>query len=159
MRSTGLIGTAFILILVLAVVAPIAAVFTENEGGGKVESYMAVVPKVLHAGGQEAISLALFSESGLTSDRVEVALLKDGNQVLRVAKEISGKGTIDFKVPLAAEGAYELSVKGSGFEDKAQVMIEKSSLIFLETDKPIYKPGQTIQMRAITLDPDLKPVS
>ncbi len=159
MRSTGLIGIAFILILVLAIVAPIAAVFTENEGGGKVESYMAVVPKVLHAGGQEAISLALFSESGLTSDRVEVALLKDGNQVLRVAKQISGKGTIDFKVPLAAEGAYELRVKGSDFEDKAQVMIEKSSLIFLETDKPIYKPGQTIQMRAITLDSDLKPVS
>jgi CD109 antigen len=158
MKSTGLIGIAFILILVLAIVAPIAAVFTENKGG-QVESYMAVVPKVLHAGGQEAISLALFSGSELTSDRVEVALLKDGNQVLRVAKQISGKGTIDFKVPLAAEGAYEIRVKGSSFEDKAQVTIEKSSLIFLETDKPIYKPGQTIQMRAMTLDPDLKPVS
>jgi CD109 antigen len=159
MRSTGLIGITFILILVLAIVAPIAAVFTDSGGGGKVESYMAVVPKVLHAGGQEAISLALFSESGLTSDRVEVALLKDGDQVLQVSKQISGKGTIDFKVPLVAEGAYEIRVKGSGFEDKAQVTIEKSSLIFLETDKPIYKPGQTIQMRAMTLDPDLKPVS
>jgi CD109 antigen len=158
MRSTGLIGIAFILILVLAIVAPIAAVFTENKGG-QVESYMAVVPKVLHAGGQEAISLALFDESGLTSDRVEVALLKNGDQVLQVSKQISGKGTIDFKVPLVAEGAYEIRVKGSGFEDKAQVTIEKSSLIFLETDKPIYKPGQTIQMRAMTLDPDLKPVS
>jgi CD109 antigen len=158
MRSTGSIGIAFILILVLAIVAPIAAVFTENEGG-KVESYMAVVPKVLHAGGQEAISLALFDESGLTSDRVEVALLKDGDQVLQVSKQISGKGTIDFKVPFVAEGAYEIRVKGSAFEDKAQVTIEKTSLIFLETDKPIYKPGQTIQMRAITLDSDLKPVS
>jgi len=159
MRSTGLVGVAFILILVLAIVAPIAAVFTDSGGGGKVESYMAVVPKVLHAGGQEAISLALFSESGLTSDRVEVALLKDGDQVLQVAKQISGKGIINFKVPSTAEGAYVLSVKGTGFEDKAQVTIEKSSLIFLETDKPIYKPGQTIQMRAMTLDPDLKPVS
>jgi CD109 antigen len=159
MRSTGLIGIAFILILVLAIVAPIAAVFTDSGGGGKVQSYMAVVPKVLHAGGQEAISLALFDESGLTSDWVEVALLKDGDQVLQVSKQISGKGTIDFKVPFVAEGAYEIRVKGSGFEDKAQVTIQRSSLIFLETDKPIYKPGQTIQMRAITLDSDLKPVS
>jgi len=158
MKSTGLIGVTFILILVLAIVAPIAAVFTENKGG-QVESYMAVVPKVLHAGGQEAISLALFDESGLTSDRVEVALLKDGDQVLQVSKQINGKGTIDFKVPFVAEGAYEIRVKGSGFEDKAEVTIEKSSLIFLETDKPIYKPGQTIQMRAFTLDSDLKPVS
>jgi len=159
MRSTGLVGIAFILVLVLAIVAPIAAVFTENSGGGKVESYMAVVPKILHSGGQEAVSLALFGNSGLTSDNVELALLKDGNQVLQVAQQISGKGIINFKVPSTAEGAYVLSVKGSGFEDKAQVTIEKSSLIFLETDKPIYKPGQTIQMRAMTLDPDLKPVS
>jgi len=159
MRSTGLVGIAFILILLLAIVAPIAAVFTEKEGGGKVESYMAVVPKVLHAGGQEAVSLALFDRSGLTSDNVELALLKDGNRVVQVAKEISGKGIINFKVPVTAEGTYVLSVKGSGFEDKAQVTIEKSSLIFLETDKPIYKPGQTIQMRVMTLDPDLKPVS
>ncbi len=158
MKSTGLVGVAFILILVLAIVAPVAAVFTEDEVG-QVESYMAVVPKVLHAGGQEAISLALFDESGLTSDWVEVALFKDGDRVLHVSKQISGKGTIDFKVPLVAEGAYEIRVKGSGFEDKAQVTIEKSSLIFLETDKPIYKPGQTIQMRAMALDPDLKPVS
>jgi len=160
MRSTGLVGIAFILILVLAIAAPIAAVFMDSGGGGgKVESYMAVVPKVLHAGGQEAVSLALFDKSGLTSDNVQLALLKDGNQVLQVAQQISGKGIIEFKVPPTVEGAYVLSVKGSGFEDKAQVTIEKSSLIFLETDKPIYKPGQTIQMRAMTLDPDLKPVS
>ena len=159
MRSTGLVGIAFILIMVLAIAAPIGAVFTENAGGGQVESYMAVVPKVLHAGGQESISLALFNGSGLTSDRVEVALLKDGKQVLRVASQISGKGTIEFKVPPTAEGAYELSVKGSGFEDKAQVTVQRSSLIFLETDKPIYKPGQNIEMRVMTLDPDLKPVS
>jgi len=159
MRSTGLVGIAFILILFLAIAAPIAAVFTEKEGGGKVESYMAVVPKVLHAGGQEAVSLALFGNSGLTSDNIQLSLLKDGNRVVQVAKEISGKGIINFKVPVTAEGTYVLSVKGSGFEDKAQVTIEKSSLVFLETDKPIYKPGQTIQMRAMTLDPDLKPVS
>ncbi len=159
MRSTGLVGIAFILILALAIIAPIASVFTENEAVGQVESYMAVVPKVLHAGSQESISLALFSGSALTSDRVEVALLKDGNQVLHVTRQVSGKGTIDFKVPPTAEGTYVLSVKGSGFEDKAQVTVQKSSLIFLETDKPIYKPGQNIEMRVMTLDPDLKPVS
>ena len=159
MRSTGLVGIAFILILVLAIAAPIAAVFTDSGGGGKVESYMAVVPKVLHSGGQEAVSLALFSGSELTSDNVELALLKDGNEVLQVAQQISGKGIIEFKVPPTAEGAYVLSVKGSSFEDKAQVTIEKSSLIFLETDKPIYKPGQNIEMRVMTLDPDLKPTS
>jgi CD109 antigen len=157
--SSKFIGMAFVLILALAVFAPLASVFEGSDGGGEVQSYMAVVPKVFHTGAQEAISLALFNHVGLTSGRVEVALLKDGNELIKAGKDINGKGTIEFKVPSIDEGTYELRVKGPGFEDKAQVKIERSSLIFLETDKPIYKPGQTIMMRAITLNPELKPAS
>ena len=91
MRCTGLVGIAFILILVVAIAAPIATVFTDSGGGGQVESYMAVVPKILHAGGQEAVSLALFDGSGLTSDNVELSLLKDGNRVVRVIKKSTAK--------------------------------------------------------------------
>ena len=111
MRSTGFVGIAFILILVLAIVAPIVAVFTEKAAGGEVQSYMAVVPKVLHAGGQEAVSLALFGESGLTSDTVQVTLLQDGNKIVQADRHIDGKGTIDFKVPAVDEGTYEIVVK------------------------------------------------
>ena len=79
------------------------------------ESYVAVVPKVLHAGGQEAVSLALFSGERLISGRVEVALLKDGETVLQVADNIYGKGTIQFEVPDVEEGEYEIRVRGEGF--------------------------------------------
>ena len=124
-----------------------------------VESYVAVVPRVLQAGGQEAVSLALFGEEGLTSGRVEVALLSDGQEVLRVEGGIDGKGTIQFDVPDVEEGEYTIRIRGQGFEDQAEVRIERSPLIFLETDKPIYKPGQTLHMRAITLDSELRPTS
>ncbi|MCJ7522003.1 MAG: MG2 domain-containing protein, partial [Dehalococcoidia bacterium] len=124
-----------------------------------VESYVAVVPRVLQAGGQEAVSLTLFGEEGLTSGRVEVALLSDGQEVLRVDGGIDGKGTIQFDVPDIEEGEYTIRIRGQGFEDQAEVRIERSPLIFLETDKPIYKPGQTLHMRAITLDSELRPTS
>jgi len=124
-----------------------------------VESYVAVVPKVLPAGGQAAISLALFNGESLTSGRVEVALLKDGERVLQVAGNINGKGTIQFEVPDVEEGEYEIKIKGEGFKDKAQVIVERRFLVLLETDKPIYKPGQTIHMRALTLNPELRPIS
>ncbi len=155
MRSKLSIGLAFLLSLaLLASIVPGCSHVAEA-----VESYVAVVPKVLHAGGQEAVSLALFKGETLTSGRVEVALFKDGERVLRVAGDINGKGTIQFEVPDVEEGEYEIRVKGEGFADEAKVRVEKSFLIFLETDKPIYKPGQTIHMRALTLNPELRPAS
>ncbi len=40
-----------------------------------------------------------------------------------------------------------MEVRGEGFSDKAKVRVQDGSLLFLETDKPIYKPGQTIHMQ------------
>jgi len=142
-------------LLILALIASVIPGCNPSVAGAT--SYLAVVPKVLHAGGQEAVSVALFSEEGLTSGKVEVALLSDGEEIVTVEGTIKGKGTIQFQVPDVEEGNYEIVVKGEGFEDRASVAVERSFLIFLETDKPIYKPGQTIHMRAITLDSDLRP--
>jgi len=49
-----------------------------------------------------------------------------------------------------------VQVKGEGFDDRATVTVEKTLLVFLETDKPIYKPGQTIHIRVVTLTGELK---
>ncbi len=123
------------------------------------ESYVAVVPQVLHCGTTEAISLSLFRGDSLVPGRVEVALLKAGETVVREQGSIDGKGVIELAIPDIEEGEYEILVKGNDFEDKASVRVEKSLLIFLESDKPIYKPGQTIQIRVVTLNSELKPVS
>ena len=123
------------------------------------EGYMAVIPKVLHSGSTESLSLSLFSEGKLVSDRVEVTLLKEGEEVVKVKKSVSGKSTVQIDIPDIEEGRYEIRVKGTGFEDTAPVRVEKSFLVFLETDKPIYKPGQTIYIRAFTLNAELRPVS
>jgi len=124
-----------------------------------VESYVAVVPKVLHSGSQEAVSVTLSKGKELIPGKVEVELLKDGDSILKVGERVDGKGRIEFDVPDIEEGNYEIRIKGEGFEDQAEVKVERSFLIFLETDKPIYKPGQTMGMRVITLDAELKPTS
>jgi CD109 antigen len=123
------------------------------------DSYVAVIPKVLHSGRTEAISLSLFAGDKLTKDRVEVILLKDGEKVTSARETIDGKGTVTLDIPDVADGKYEIQVKGGAFSDKAEIDVEKSFLVFVETDKPIYKPGQTIHMRVLTLDPELKPVT
>jgi len=155
MRSKIFIAITFALVLSLfASVVPGCTHPTEAA-----DSYVAIIPKVLHSGSTAALSLSLFSEGRPVRDRVEVALFKEGVEIRKVKKDINGKGTIEIDIPEVEEGGYEIKVKGTGFEDKALVRVEKSFLVFLETDKPIYKPGQTIHIRAITLNSELKPVT
>ncbi len=122
------------------------------------ESYLAVIPEVLHSGQTEELSLTLFSGDKPASGNVEIALLDEGKEILNINKDISGKGIIKLVIPDVADGDYEIRVKTSGFEDTATIKIEKNFLTFLETDKPIYKPGQTIHIRLITLNDELKPL-
>lgn len=123
------------------------------------DSYVAVLPKVLHSGRTEAISLALFAGDELTKEKIEVILLKDGEKVASATQTIDGRGTVSLKIPEVTEGQYEIQVRGSAFSDEASINLENSFLVFVETDKPIYKPGQTIHMRVLTLDPELKPTT
>jgi CD109 antigen len=122
-------------------------------------SYVAVLPKVLHSGRTEAISLALFAGDDLAKEKIEVMLLKDGEKITSATQTIDGKGTVSLEIPEVAEGQYQIQIKGSAFSDKASINVENSFLVFVETDKPIYKPGQTIHLRVLTLDSELKPTT
>jgi CD109 antigen len=124
-----------------------------------IDGYVALVPSILRSGEHEAVSLTLFSGDKLASGPAEVRLLQDGREVLSQSAEVQGKGTIEFDVPSLPDGDYEIEVRGEGFSDKASVRVEEGSLLFLETDKPIYKPGQTLHVRLISLDSELKPVA
>ena len=55
------------------------------------------------------------------------------------------------------QGVVDLS--GNGFTDRATVRVEDGTILFLETDKPIYKPGETIRIRVVALDVNLRPVA
>src|SRR3990172_2396269 len=123
------------------------------------EGYTVVLPAILQAGTRQKVSVSLLSGTAPASGQVTLALLKDGNEVATGSGRVSGMGTIDLDVPNVPEGDYTVRLSGSGFQDEAIVKVANSYLVFLETDKPIYKPGQTIHLRAVTLDPDLMPIS
>ncbi len=126
---------------------------------GPVDSYVALAPKVLNSGQTESISLALFHGDSPSKGSVEVSLLRDGQAVSQASRYIDGKGSIPLHIPQQAQGNYQLQVSGQGFQDQADVRVERGALLFLETDKPIYKPGQTVHVRVLTLDPLMKPLS
>jgi len=124
-----------------------------------VTSYTAIIPAMLQTGSRQMASITLFNGQEPAAGRVNLSLLKDGQTISEAQAKIDGQGDIQFEVPDVAEGVYTIQIKGGNFQDAATVTVQNNFLVFLETDKPIYKPGQTIHIRALTLSPDMKPLS
>lgn len=81
----------------------------------------------------------------------------DKEQLLHAGKT-TPDGTLDalFTVPEKVEGAAQLRItvaaEGLGQDEvKQPVTVKRATKILLTTDKPLYQPGQTIQMRALSL--------
>ena len=126
---------------------------------GRVDGYLAVAPRVLRSGMSEAVSVSLFSGRQWASGNIALALLKDGQPVAQAAAYVQGRQDVILAIPKLAEGDYQLQLTGNSFQARSPVRIEEGTMVFLESDKPIYKPGQTIHIRTLTLDPELKPVA
>ncbi|XP_028388838.1 alpha-2-macroglobulin-like protein 1 [Phyllostomus discolor] len=74
---------------------------------------------------------------------------------------------MSFLVPLPAGGTEEVAtirVSGTGnnvsFEEKKSVLIQRQrNGIFVQTDKPIYNPGQRVHFRIVTLNSNFVPMN
>jgi CD109 antigen len=143
----------FTTILISALVLPFAVACSPVQAA---EGYVVLVPQTLHGGGTEAVSFSLFGADGPVRDRVEVSVLQGSKTIATGKATVDGNGTVDVDIPMVEEGDYTVVVKGTGFEKRTAVRIDNPLVVFLETDKPIYKPGQTIHMRVITLNSELR---
>ncbi|MBI4220028.1 MAG: alpha-2-macroglobulin [Chloroflexi bacterium] len=126
--------------------------------GQEPDSFVAVAPKILRAGVTEPISISLMRRGRPAAANAEVVLLKDGQQLARASALVSGTGTVSLPVPSLEQGSYQLELRGQGFSGQATVQVQSGTVLFVETDKPIYKPGQVVHIRVLTLDPSLKPL-
>ncbi|XP_068740975.1 alpha-2-macroglobulin-like isoform X2 [Montipora capricornis] len=145
---------------------------------GYVESGILVTsPRIYRAGSTQELPVGLFSEPApwvvnatLThSDRGDVSIIASDEAQFTSHSD----GTLKLKIPkpLFAHGKTYSSMRGKltvhggpvdgkrNFLSSEVVTIEtpKSSM-FIQTDKPIYKPGQTVNIRIVGTDEDLKPL-
>ena len=122
-----------------------------------VDGYVVLAPRVLRSGQQEAVSVSLLKGNSPAKSTVRVALMREGKTLAESSGLVQGNGSVPLSVPRLAEGDYQIVVSGRNFKDQAPVSVQDGTLVFVETDKPIYKPGQTVHIRVLTLDAELKP--
>ena len=123
-----------------------------------VDGYMALAPATFRSGQRESISISLFSGGEPARGQVNLALMLRGGELAKSSGYIDGSGRVSIKVPDIAPGDYSLRIDGDGFKDTETVRVEDGTVLFLETDKPVYKPGQEILVRVLRLGPELKPL-
>ena len=133
----------------------------------QVDGYMVVAPDVLQSGRTYNISVSLLdgAEPAEGTVRLELSERESGRVVADASQFVQGTGIVALPVPSNAAGTHILKVSGEGadggsFQDLARVQVHAPPVVlFLETDKPIYKPGQEIRIRALRLNSDLRPMA
>ncbi|NWW11902.1 A2MG protein, partial [Oreocharis arfaki] len=129
--------------------------------------YMVLVPFLIHADSQEKVCIQLthLNESVTLSATLEY-LWENKSLIDDVVSEKDVFTCIPFSLPktrLPLPATFlSVTVKGATlhFSSRKLVMVQNSeSLVFIQTDKPIYKPGQTVLFRIVSLDEEFRPVN
>jgi uncharacterized protein YfaS (alpha-2-macroglobulin family) len=128
------------------------------------QDVVVVAPKTLYAGGRAAVTVTVIDAGqAVVAVPVEVNLkTEDGFAPLFAGHtDETGRVVATFETPDVAPGGYSLTVRAEGAVETltAAVQVRQMPVVLIETDKPIYKPGQTIHGRILTLTNELRPTS
>ncbi|XP_074858372.1 alpha-2-macroglobulin-like isoform X2 [Carettochelys insculpta] len=128
--------------------------------------YLVLVPFLIHTNVSERICVQLthLNESVTLSATLEHA----GENRSLIADMVAEKDVfkcVPFTVPKASGlpiAFLTVLVKGPTlkFRSRKSVLVKDTeSLVFVQTDKPIYKPGQTVLFRIVSMDEDFRPLN
>ncbi|XP_018583549.1 C3 and PZP-like alpha-2-macroglobulin domain-containing protein 8 [Scleropages formosus] len=130
------------------------------------QGYLIAAPSVFRAGVEEALSITIFGTEEDT--RVQVQLSMKGQIVAHSHGTVRDKGTIKLKVPSGLRGQAHLKVWGNRhltdegyiFHNYTTVTVDsKGTALFIQTDKPVYKPRQKVLINVYSVTPDLRPAN
>ncbi|NXU52220.1 A2MG protein, partial [Turnix velox] len=129
--------------------------------------YMVLLPFLIHTDSTEKVCVQLthLNESVTLSATLEY----QGENRSLIDDVVSEKDVftcIPFSLPKSNSSSpvtfITVTVKGETlqFRSRKSVLVKNSeSLVFVQTDKPIYKPGQTVLFRIVSLDKDFRPLN
>uniref|UniRef100_A0A8C7S518 C3 and PZP like alpha-2-macroglobulin domain containing 8 n=1 Tax=Oncorhynchus mykiss TaxID=8022 RepID=A0A8C7S518_ONCMY len=128
--------------------------------------YLIAAPSVFRAGVEEALSITIFN--AVEETHVQVQLSVKGETVAHSHGTVLDKGTIKLKVPPGLRGQAHLKVWGNRhiteggyiFHNYTTVTVDsKGTAVFIQTDKPVYKPKHKVLINVYSVTPDLRPAN
>ncbi len=167
-------ATSFALVILSAILltsiplAPLAPADTSDDPAGTADtvSVLVLAPKAIYTRTPAAVSVTAMKLADRTPAQVPVRarLRTDSTTSLLLFSgdtDDDGRLTAHFETPEVEPGAYSIEIQVGGLSEPltADVQVRQMPVLLIETDKPIYKPGQTIKARVLLLTNNLKPTS
>lgn len=148
----------------------------EKDGNGNAEKfyYTILAPKIFRANTDFTLNVTIHDEKNEINEAIvvratieSVKSIEDSNSQaeFKVHRDITLKSNVTelVSIPIGnvpTDGNYKLIVKGiSGIELECESALElqlKTHIIFVQTDKGVYKPSDCIRFRVLALDSELK---
>ncbi|NXQ27194.1 CD109 protein, partial [Alaudala cheleensis] len=126
-------------------------------------TFLVAAPWNIRPGANLTVGVALLPDSP-AQVTVKGEVIRDNETILSGEMVFEKESLFLFKLPLnSASGNYELLVEGRAggqpiFSNRTSLMyMSKSTSVFIQTDKSMYKAGQDVLFRIVTVYPDLKP--
>ncbi|NWX18237.1 OVOS protein, partial [Aegotheles bennettii] len=127
--------------------------------------YVLMVPAVLQTDSAGQVCLQFLNLNETASVRVVLEYGAVNTTIFEKTMTASnGLHCFNFTVPPVSSAPLafiSFSAKGTtvSLEERRSVMIwSMESIVFVQADKPIYKPGQSVMFRVVALDSNFKPV-
>ncbi|XP_059370484.1 alpha-2-macroglobulin-like [Carassius carassius] len=126
--------------------------------------FMVTFPAVIESGSEAKLCASLLKPN---ESLVMNIYLVDGDQstlLLQEKAEEEFHCCFNFKAPLVEADSVQkmmVELQGESFkmtEDRKVMFRSYHPLTFIQTDKPIYIPGQTVNFRVVTMDTNLAPL-
>ncbi len=123
--------------------------------------YTILSPRVMFRGSESSMTLRTVDKEGNPINKCVRVFMSSENrtELFETQTTDAGEVVVSFIVPDGIEqGSHEIIIEGDGKTMEGKVRVREDAAVFIETDKPIYKPGQTIQGRILVVNNNLYPL-
>ncbi|XP_039617987.1 alpha-2-macroglobulin-like protein 1 isoform X2 [Polypterus senegalus] len=128
--------------------------------------YVVIVPCALEGGSMAKLCAQVLNPNETMSFNIRLKIdLEEVHLMKETVKEKDFYRCINFQVPLVSANfiAYiHAELQGKSFKMTSQKKVSLTvlrPLTFIQTDKPVYKPGQVVKFRVVSLEKNLVPLN
>uniref|UniRef100_A0A3P9C6C7 Alpha-2-macroglobulin n=1 Tax=Maylandia zebra TaxID=106582 RepID=A0A3P9C6C7_9CICH len=126
--------------------------------------YLVAIPAVIEAGAEAKFCATLRQPSGTLVMTVTLMSREKNTTLFTHTSNEAFQTCVQFEAPLVQKEVqhFQVEVRGDTFYSKQvrKVMIRASdTFTFIQTDKPIYLPGQKVNFRVVAMDNKMRPAN